>query len=225
MTMVQRVSRIIGGVAILGVLMIAAMVTWSVLRPADPGPSLPLAEGPALGDLTGYVGRVDRAARTLHVTDNLLGLRPVMLVVTDDTTIKVDGKQGALGDLSKDVPVRVFYEVRGDVKYVTSLQVITGGAQASGATATDAGPMVQARPAAASPPAAEPAPPVAVIVAPPPPASPPPAPAPAPTPRPALAAPAPTEAASIGPPPASTAETDAGDGSVVIDWLFESRRR
>ena len=211
----QRLSRVIGGIAVLGVLVIAAMVTWSVLHRADPGPALPLAGGPALGDLTGYVGRVDRDAGTVDVADDLFGLRPVMLVVTDDTSIMVHGKEGALGDLSKDMPVRVFYEVRDDVKYVTSLQVISDGAQASGPTAADVGPVVEdragspvtARPGAEPTPAARTRAPVAAVV--------PPAPA------------APSAAAAIGPPRASPRPADAevGDGSAAIDWLFESRRR
>jgi hypothetical protein len=229
-TTARWVSRIIGAMMILGVLVIAAMATWSVLRPEDPGPALPVAAGPALGDLTGYVGQVDGAARTLAVTDNVLGLRPITLMVTDDTSITVHGKQGALGDLSRDTPVRVFYEVRDGVKYVTSVQVITG-LQASGPTAPAAGTMVEAAPVAVSAPASQaPAQPkarVAAIVTPAPPVSAPPSPSgTAVVPSPVSAAAPPGEAASIGATRAAVASPeDAGDGSAVIDWLFESRRR
>jgi hypothetical protein len=231
----QRASRIAGGVALVAVLSVVGMVTWSLLNRSDPGPALPLAEGPALGDMTGYVGRVDPLARTVDVTEDLLGLRPVMLAVTDDTSIMVHGKQGGLGDLSKDMPVRVFYEVRNDVKYVTSIQVITA----------DATPVAEARPVApaavvsASQTTPSPAPAPPLTAATPPPTPPPPTPASPPrrapdpspagqtarrSPPPRVAAPA-TEAAS---PPVSVtrpAETEAGDGSAAVDWLFESRRR
>ncbi len=249
----RGVSRIAGGIALVAVLSVVGMVTWSVLHPSDPGPSLPLADGPALGDVTGYVGRVDPSARTVDVAENPFGLRPVMMVLTNDTSIMVDGKQGGIGDLSKDVPVRAFYEVRNDVKYVTSIQVITDDASRSsvsqarppaGATPpVESGPPVASKPAA--PPAVEAAAPAirTPVTAPPVsaatprlgvPVPPPPARTPDPSParprtagRPAATTPRPTapvsEAASV----ASTvrpADTDVGDGSAVIDWLFERRR-
>jgi hypothetical protein len=213
----RRVSTLIGALVGATVLGIAAMVAWSVLHPSEAGRPLPLAEGPALGDLTGYVARVDGRARTLDVTDNPLGLRPTMLVLTDATTIMVNGKQGGLGDLVKDVPVRVFYEVRDEVKYVTSLQVIPDGAATARSGADTPGPVADVRPIAepAPRPAASPPPvpvraPVGAVVSPPAvPARTPPAPRPAVT---APAAPAPTR-------------SDAEDGSAAVDWLFQTRRR
>jgi hypothetical protein len=133
---VQRISTIIGIIAIAAVMVIGAMATWSALRPPETGPA-PVAEGPSLGDLTGYVGRVDGTGRTVDVTENLHGQHPTMLVVTNDTAIVVHGKPGNFGDLTKDMPVRVFYEVRNDVKYVTSLQVIGDSAQATRSPAAD----------------------------------------------------------------------------------------
>lgn len=197
---VQRISTIIGIIAIAAVMVIGAVATWSALRPPETGPA-PVAEGPSLGDLTGYVGRVDGTGRTVDVTENLHGQHPTMLVVTNDTAIVVHGKPGNFGDLTKDMPVRVFYEVRNDVKYVTSLQVIADSAQATRAPAADplaadskspaeattppavaavepkaAPPVVEPKPAA---PAPEPKPPVA--------AKPPAPPTPTPEPKPPVA--------------------------------------
>ena len=248
-------SRIASGIALVAVLSVVGMVTWSVLHPSDPGPALPPTDGPALGDMTGYVGRVDPSARTVDVAENLFGLRPVMMVMTNDTSIVVGGKEGGIGDLSKDMPVRAFYEVRNDVKYVTSIQVIIDAASRS--SVSESRPPVETRPTS-SPPAVEskPAAPPAVVSAPP--ATRPPVTAPpvaAATPRPSLPAPplpartpdpSPVgsrtadrpEATEATPPRAAApvseaasvtsaarpADTDGGDGSAVIDWLFERRR-
>ena len=211
----RGLSGIAGAVAIVAVLVVTAMATWSVLRPSD-HETPQIAGGPALGDLTGYVGRVDRESRTIDVSTSLLGVRPVILNVTNDTSIMVRGKQGALGDLSKDMPVRVSYEVRDDVKYVTSIQVVTEEAQASRESETtlavETKPPVEAKPPAEAkaPVEAKPAPPLTA-------AKPPGAPA------------ATTEAATVPAPRVSAprpADTDADDGSAAIDWLLkESRQR
>jgi len=227
----KGLSRIAGAVAIAAVLVVTAMVTWSVLRQSD-HETPQIAGGPALGDLTGYVGRVDRESRTIDVSTSLLGVRPVILNVTNDTSIMVRGKQGGLGDLSKDMPVRVFYEVRDDVKYVTSIQVVTEEAPVEAKPPAEAKAPVEAKPAPPvtaatpkpTPPALEPikprAPeplPASIQTATPPAAKPPRAPA------------ATTEAAAAPPPRVSAprpADTDADDGSAAIDWLLkESRKR
>jgi hypothetical protein len=204
----QRASRIAGGIAFVAVLSVVGTVAWSLLNRSDHVPPLPLAEGPALGDLTGYVGRIDPGARTIDIAEDLSGLRSVAMVVTDDTSIMVGDKRGGIGDLSKDLPVRAFYEVRNDVTYVTSIQVIIDEAKGTAAATTPAvAPPPPSRPAA-------PAPSTATI-------------APRPVPAPPRAT-APPAAASVGPPPAAVARpapTVADDGSAVIDWLFESRRR
>lgn len=225
----QRASRIAGGLAFVAVLSVVGAVAWSLLNPSDPGPALPLAEGPALGDVTGYVGRVDPSARTVDVADNLFGLRPVMMVLTNDTSIMVGGKQGAIGDLSKDTPVRAFYEVRNDIKYVTSILVITDQARSQTGTSS-----VDSRPAAAVTPPVESRPLTPPAVASAPPASRSAAGVPVMatiTSRPVPASPrasAPPVAAAVGSRPVTgvrAVEPDAGDGSAAIDWLFESRRR
>ncbi len=160
----QGLSRIAGGAAIVAVLVVTGLVTWSYMNRAEHEFIPSQAGGPALGDLTGYVGRVDREARTIDVSESLLGIRPTLLTVTSDTSIMVRGKQGGIGDLSKDMPVRVFYEVRNDVKYVTSLQVMTEDTQTARPAADEAKPAAEAKastePAVESKPPAESKPPM-----------------------------------------------------------------
>ena len=110
----QRLSRIAAGIAIVTALGVAGLVTRNVLWLDDPDASLQRGGGKLLGDMAGYVGRVDREARTVDISASPLGIRPVVLLVTNDTAIVVNGKQGAIGDLWKDLPVRVFYELFGD---------------------------------------------------------------------------------------------------------------
>ena len=227
-------ARIAGGIALVAVLSVVVIVAWSMLNQSDPAPSAPLAEGPALGDLTGYVGRVDRKARTVEVSENSAGLRPVTMAVTDDTSISVRGKQGGLGDLTKDLPVRAFYEVRNDVKYVTSIQVIADDARGKVASppAVVSAPPPTRPPASAAPEMSAPSTPASASPAarsvPPRMADP--VPASFETATPAASAP-PRAAEAVSPPSPTTlaarpADTPAGDGSAVIDWLLrESRRR
>ena len=213
----RALARIAGGVATVTVLAVAGTVTWSLVHRPNLDAPPPLREGPMLGDMTGYVGQVDRSAQTVAISDDVSGVRSVSLVVTKDTSITVNGKPGGLDDLSKDMPVRVFYEVRGDVKYLTSLQIIPRDTQG----AKEAPPSAETTPVA--PPAVSPAPAVARASAPARPVT-------AATPR--RSRPAHTSAGEPAPivPPraADTAptDTDISDGTAAVDWLLrESRRR
>jgi hypothetical protein len=120
----QGLSRIAGGVALVAVLVTVGLVARSALRGSEHEFVPQLAGGPATGDLTGYLGRIDRQAGTIDVAEDHVGRRAAAFAVTDATSITVRGKQGSLGDLARDMPVRVFYEVRNDVKYVTAILVI-----------------------------------------------------------------------------------------------------
>jgi len=258
----QGLSKIAGGIAIVAVVVVTGMVTWSFLRPPDPD-SIPVAEAPRpdeaprLGDMTGYVGRVDPDTQMIVVSASLVGANPVMLVVNSAASITVLGKPSGLRDLSKDMPVRVVYEVRDDVKYATSIQVVTDEAQASRVSETkpavETKPPVEAKPPVEVKPSGEVKAPVAAkapvevkppveakpappVVSPVPPATRPPAAAPpvtAATPRPTPPALEPVKPRApeppLAPPRVSTprpTETDVGDGSAAIDWLFkESRKR
>jgi hypothetical protein len=166
----QRLSRIAAGIAIVTALGVAGLVTRNVLWPEDPDTSLHSAGGKMLGDMAGYVGRVDREARTVDVSTSPLGIRPVSMVVTSETAIVVNGKQGAIGDLWKDLPVRVSYEVRDNTRYATSIQVNAGDAAASpsGKDPAPAAPAVAAPAPTRTAPAVTPAPsaPIAVTAPP-----------------------------------------------------------
>ena len=133
----QRLSRIAAGIAIVTVLGVTALVTRNVLWPDDPDASLQRNGGKVMGDMAGYVGRVDREARTVDISTSPLGIRPVVLLVTNETAIVVNGKQGAIGDLWKDLPVRVLYEVRDNARYATSIQVTAGDSLAASPAAKD----------------------------------------------------------------------------------------
>ena len=136
----QRLSRIAAGIAVVTVLGVTALVTRNVLWPDDPDASLQRNGGKVMGDMAGYVGRVDREARTVDISTSPLGIRPVVLLVTNETAIVVNGKQGAIGDLWKDLPVRVLYEVRDNARYATSIQVTAGDSLAASPAAKDSAP-------------------------------------------------------------------------------------
>src|SRR5439155_21187597 len=140
----QRVSRIAGGIGLAAAALVVMMVGWSRMNQPVPAPSVQPAEGRVMGDLTGFVGRVDQKARTVEVAEKL-GLRPITMTVTDDTAITVRGEQRGLRDLKKDLPIRAFYEVRDDVTYLTRIQVVTDETQAKPITL----PPVAAAPAPA----------------------------------------------------------------------------
>jgi hypothetical protein len=184
----------------------AALMLWPLLWPPDPDASIQLVNGRLIGEATGYVGRVDRDARTVDVSASLVGWRPIVLIINETTSIMVQNRQGGFGDIWKDMPVRVSYELVGDARLARSIEVVTGDAEPSPTAVNGA----LTRPAAAPPPASPPpvAPPVPAVA---PPAASPPAPAarvvePGPV-RPAPAPPAP--AAVVAPPPAKPSPAPA----------------
>jgi len=242
----QRVSRIAGGIGLAAAALVVMMVGWSRMNQPVPAPSVQPAEGRVMGDLTGFVGRVDQKAGTVEVAEKL-GLRPITMTVTDDTAITVRGEPRGLRDLKKDLPIRAFYEVRNDVTYLTKIQVVTDEAQAKKARPAEAKPMTLPSVAAAPAPAVSstrqsatfrPAPPPAqapvVARAPAPALAPAAARAPASTGAPLVPpiAPAPplTPVAEAPAPPRQTVSAgavaaDAGDGSEAVDWLLRNSRR
>jgi hypothetical protein len=103
----------------------AAMMLWPLLWPPDPDASVQLVNGRLIGETSGYVGRVDRTAQTVDISSSLVGWRPIMVVVNDQTAIMVQNRQGGFGDLLKDLPVRISYEVVGDRRLAKSIEVVT----------------------------------------------------------------------------------------------------
>jgi hypothetical protein len=113
----------------------AALMLWPLLWPSDPDTSVQLVNGRLVGETSGYVGRVDRDARTVDVSSSLVGWRPVVLVVNEHTAIQVQDRPGEIGDLVKDLPVRVTYEMVGDKRLAKSIEVITDDGRARAAPA------------------------------------------------------------------------------------------
>ena len=138
-----RLVKLFAGGGMLVVLGAAALMLWPLLWPPDPDASVQLVNGRLLGEATGYVGRIDRDARTVDVSASLVGWRPVVLTVNEATAILVQNRQGGFGDLWKDLPVRVSYEVVGDHRLAKSIEVVTSDGEptraVNGAVSTPAG--------------------------------------------------------------------------------------
>jgi hypothetical protein len=219
--------KLFAGGGMLVVLGAAALMIWPLLWPPDPDASVQMVNGRLIGEATGYVGRIDRDTRTVDVSASLLGWRPIVLIVNETTSILVQNRQGGFGDLWKDMPVRVSYEVVGDARLARSIEVVTGDAApsrevVSGAVRAPAPPQAATPASAASPaPATVPNPPAASpptaasspAPAAPPVAVPPPAVAPAPAAPPPTVAPrrvvAPPAARVVEPAPAKPAPSPA----------------
>jgi len=192
---VWRTIRLVAGGGMVVVLGAAAMMLWPLLWPPDPDASVQLVNGRLIGETAGYVGRVDRMAQTVDVSSSLVGWRPIMVVVNDQTAILVQNRQGGFGDLLKDLPVRVSYEVVGDRRLAKSIEVVTEDGERARAAAS--GKNGSVTPGGLTSPAAVPAlPPVGAVT---PPAVRPPADVPAQAARPPADAPAP-RAVDVTPP-------------------------
>jgi hypothetical protein len=205
-----RLVQLVAGGGILVVLGAAALMLWPLLWPPNPDASAQLVDGRLIGEATGYVGRIDRDARTVDVSASLVGWRPVVVVVDESTTITVQDREGGFGDLWKDMPVRVSYELVGDTRLARWIEVVTGDGEPSRPLVGEGGtqPASSSSVTLPSPPALSPDPPLAL----------PPAPALAPTVAspPAAAAPAPalpsspaSEPAAVSPPAARVADRPA----------------
>ena len=140
-----KLVAIAGALALVGG--VALMLRPLVWAP-DPDASVQLVDGRLIGETSGYVARVDREARTVDVSASLIGWRPVVLIVNQETVIKVHDRQGGLGDLWKDMPVRASYEVIGDTRVARSIQIGTSAAEGT-ASSGDSVPFSTTRPAAA----------------------------------------------------------------------------
>ena len=143
--------KLFAGGGMLVVLGAAALMLWPLLWPPDPDASVQMVNGRMIGEATGYVGRIDRDARTVDVSASLLGWRPIVLIVTETTSILVQNRQGGFGDLWKDMPVRPSYEVVDDARLARSIEVAAADAEPSrgvvnGAVRAPAWGRVAARP-------------------------------------------------------------------------------
>jgi hypothetical protein len=119
----------LGAAAVLALLLGAGIVAWPELWPAAPDQSVRLVNGRLTGDMFAYVVRVNREDRTVAVSQSAFGWHPVVLAVNRDTLITVEEREGGLGDLLKDVAVRVVYEIEGDRRLARAIHV-GGGREA-----------------------------------------------------------------------------------------------
>jgi len=227
--MTRRPSVKIGAAIVgLSVLAVAALTVRPLVWPADPDASLRADDGRLIGTAIGYVAGIDMTGRTLAVSASVIGLRPLEFRVMPDTTITIQDKQGGLGDLSKDMPVRVSYEVRDHIRLARSIELVSREItrpQPSATVEASTPPSVAApAPAAgkksggreATVPVAIPAPRSEAAM----PASTAPKP-PAPITRRPV-----NSAVESRPTQGAPRDSDAGDGSAVIDWLLtEGRKR
>ena len=114
----------VGVVAGLAVLAGAGVAAWPLLWPADPDDSARTVEGHRVSEATGYVISLDPEAGLLKISSSILGLRAVALAIDANTPITVGDKQGGLGDLAVDTPVRVAYELEGQTRRARSVELV-----------------------------------------------------------------------------------------------------
>ena len=148
---VWHAIRLVAGGGMVMVLGAAALMLWPLLWPPDPDAVVQLVSGHLIGETSGYVGRVNRDAQTVDVSSSLIGWRPIVLVVNEETSILVQNRQGGFGDLSKDLPVRVSYEIVGDRRLARSIEIVTDereNARAAATRAADTAPSGGAKAAA-----------------------------------------------------------------------------
>jgi hypothetical protein len=119
----RRLPKLGPAVWIMLVLAVLGFGLWTLLRPADLDASLRWQDGRLVGNIEGFVAGVDSRERRVDISSSRFGFDSIALVVTDDTTIVVHGKQGGLGDLWKDLTVRVTYELHGDVRMAKAIEV------------------------------------------------------------------------------------------------------
>ncbi|HEU4367642.1 MAG TPA: hypothetical protein VFV05_05360 [Methylomirabilota bacterium] len=228
------------GLVVLALVGVATLILWPLMSPPNPDASVQLVDGRMIGETTGYVARIDRAGHTVTVSASLLGLSPVVLIVNGETVITVRDRQGGFGDLWRDLPVRVSYEVRGDTRFARSIEVLTADAGTPPGSADRAplpaatGPPAVAPPAVPGSPAVE-APARRGAAAPPratgrsATAEPPRRPASPSVTDPRSATPQPgveNRPGDVPPPPANDrADADVPDGTAAIDWLIRGSRR
>jgi hypothetical protein len=105
------------------VLAVSIPVAWWLLWASDPDALLRMEGGSLVGEVRGYLQRVDRDARTIEVSRSLLGFRAVAIAVTDETEILVNALHGGFGDLATHRTVSVSYVVRGAARLAQSIHV------------------------------------------------------------------------------------------------------
>ena len=210
-----------GAVAAVGIVAVAGLLLWPLVWPTDPDRFSRLVHGRLVGEMEGFVWRVELDQHRFHVTSSLLGLGSVPITVTPETKIVVSNKLGGIGDIWKGMDVRVAYEMRDDQRVATAVELLTSKARRSRTTPTEVIVPAEAAPDSAAPvptsAGAAPAVQRSSVRQPPkrtearPVES-----------RPAPPAPLPSAPAAAAPQPS---DADGADGSAAIDWLLKGSRR
>jgi hypothetical protein len=154
----SRGIKLVGATAAIALLALGGLLLHPLLWPPDFDASLRMEEGRLLGQAVGHVVAVD--GRMVELSASLFDLQPTGFQVGADTTITIGDKQGGLGDIRKDMPIRVDYEKRDDVRLAKSISLVirdaaivppTATASEAPASATPTEPAASPPPAPASP--------------------------------------------------------------------------
>lgn len=112
-------------------------LAWPFVWPANPDATLRTVAGRQVGEATGYVVSLDAEAGVLTISSSIFGLRPVALAIDADTPITIRDKQGGLGDLAVDMPVRVAYEIEGETRHARSVELVVPDSESRVRVPTD----------------------------------------------------------------------------------------
>jgi Cu/Ag efflux protein CusF len=134
---------------------VAALLTL-IIAPAmaqqqpSPAPARPAPGAPATQETTkeveGTVKKVDPGTKSVQISAGLLGIFGATLELTEETRIRVEGKQGSLADIREGAKVKASYETRDGKNVAKAMDVLPAESK-------------EQPPARPAPPAGTPAPP------------------------------------------------------------------
>jgi len=104
----------------------AGFIAWPLRWMTNPDDSLQLVNGRMVGEASGYVVRVDREGQTIAISQSAFGWHPFVVAVNRETLITVQQREGGVGDLLEDVPVRVTYEVDAGRRLAKAIEIGSG---------------------------------------------------------------------------------------------------
>ena len=120
----SRLRPVVGFVAGMTLIGGFSFIVWPLLSPAEP--EARFMNGRLVGETTGWVTRVDHEGRVLQVSRSFFGFRSQEFIISRDATILIRDKEGGLGDLYQDMPIRVAWEKVGDTRRAHSIELVVG---------------------------------------------------------------------------------------------------
>jgi hypothetical protein len=130
--------------AVIGVMATLAVVTsGAAVLSRGPESDLRLVAGRLVGEATGYVAGVAVVDQTFEIAAMMIALRSVTVHVDANTKIFVGDREGVLEDLTTGSPVRVHYQMDGDRRVASVVQLGgagTGRQPEASAAVSDPGP-------------------------------------------------------------------------------------